>query len=170
MALASIRKLKPDVAVVDVEMPGLSGIDIARTVTDQDLPTSILLLSVHRDEAFVHAALEAGVEGYVLKDDAPDELIQAIHAIARSEIYLSRSIQTARQSGIIRPRELSPRQRDIVRLLARGLTSKEIARELGLSAKTVEGYRAVIMEKLHLRSVAHLVKYAIRHGISTVDD
>lgn len=165
-ALEAVRALRPDIAVLDIEMPSLSGIDVARTVRDEGLPTAVLLLSMHREESFVDAALEAGVVAYVLKDDAPEELIEAIHAIARRELYLSRGLGPVRGNR----NELSPRQRGIVRLLAKGLTSKEIAVDLDLSVKTVEGYRALIMDKLDLHSVAQLTKYAIRNALTTLDE
>jgi DNA-binding NarL/FixJ family response regulator len=165
-ALAAIRSLRPEVAVLDIEMPGLSGIDIARTVTDLDLPTSVVLLSMHREESFVSAAFDAGVVGYILKEDAPEELVRALEAVDRNEVYLSRGLRAGQPSTP----PLSPRQRDIVRLLARGMTNKEIATELGLTAKTVDGYRALIMDKLELGSTAQLVKYAIRNCITTVDE
>jgi len=173
-ALASIRRLKPRVAVLDIEMPRMTGLEVARKVTEEKLPTSIVLLSVHRGNQFVTAAIEAGVSGYVLKEDAPADLLAAIRATERGELYLSPrvtrpAIQALRQrddNGV----RLSARERDVVRLLAEGHGSKAIAEELGLTPKTVDTYRQNIMAKLGLHSVAAIVKYALRHQIARLDD
>lgn len=168
-ALAAIEELKPDVAVLDVEMPGLSGIEITKRLNAADSLTSVVVLSMHKEAAFVRAAIEAGVLGYVVKQDAAGELIDAIRAAAKGELYVSPRVAGA----VLRAAEkgrLTPRESDVVRLLAAGRSSKEIAEELNLSAKTVDGYRSAIMEKLGIHSVAGLVKYALRNQLATLDD
>ena len=167
-ALLAIERLKPDVAVLDVEMPGLSGIEITRRLNQADSLTSVVVLSMHKEAAFVRAAIEAGVLGYVVKQDAAGELIDAIRAAAKGELYVSPRVAGAALRAPERSR-LTPRESDVVRLLAAGKSSKEIAEELKLSAKTVDGYRSAIMEKLGIHSVAGLVKYALRNQLTTLD-
>ena len=168
-ALAAIEELKPDVAVLDVEMPGLSGIEITKRLNAAESLTSVVVLSMHKEAAFVRAAIEAGVLGYVVKQDAAGELIDAIRAAAKGELYVSPRVAGAvlrAPSG----NRLTPRESDVVRLLAAGRSSKEIAEELNLSAKTVDGYRSAIMDKLGIHSVAGLVKYALRNQLATLED
>jgi two-component system, NarL family, response regulator LiaR len=174
-ALAAIRAHRPDVAVLDIQMPGLTGIEVARKLAGDGSLTSVVLLSMHKDASFVQAALDAGVEGYVVKEDAARELIDAIRAVARGDVYLSPRIagsvvQALRRGPPQKVPQLTPRERDVVRLLSEGLTSKEIAQRLDLSPKTVDGHRAAIMDKLGIRSVAGLVKYAIRNHLTGLDD
>jgi len=172
-ALASIERLQPDVAVLDVQMPGLTGIEVARKLAGQTR-TSVILLSMHKDESFVQAALLAGASGYVVKEDAARELTDAIRAVARGDTYLSPRVAGAIVGAMKRGPEggvpqLTPRERDVVRLLAEGLTSKEIAARLGMAPKTVDGHRSAIMDKLGIHSVAGLVKYAIRNHLTGLD-
>jgi DNA-binding NarL/FixJ family response regulator len=173
-ALEAIRTLKPDVAVLDIRMPGLTGIEVARKLNEDGALTSVVLLSMHKEESFVQAAMDAGVGGYVVKEDAARELIDAVRAVARGDVYLSPRIagsvvQALRRGPPPKAPHLTPRER-VVRLLAEGLTSKEIAARLDLSPKTVDGHRAAIMDKLGIRSVAGLVKYAIRNHLTGLDD
>jgi len=173
-ALASIRRLRPEVAVLDIEMPRMTGLEVARRVAHDKLTTAVVLLSVHRGNQFVSAAIEAGVSGYVLKEDAPADLLAAIRATQRGELYLSprvtRPALLALKQGEAGEVRLSPRERDIVRLLAEGHGSKAIADLLSLTPKTVDTYRQNVMAKLGLGSVAAVVKYAIKHQIVRLDD
>ena len=172
-ALEAILELKPDVAVLDVEMPGVTGIEIARKLNAAESLTSVVIVSMHKEVAFVRGAIEAGVLGYVVKQDAAGELIDAIRAASRGDVWLSPRIagtvaQTLREGR--RRAQLTPRESDVVRLLAAGKSSREIAGALELSAKTVDGYRSAIMDKLGIHSVAGLVKYALRHQLATLED
>ena len=172
-ALQAILELKPDVAVLDVEMPGMTGIEIARKLNQEESLTSVVVVSMHKEIAFVRAAIESGVLAYVVKQDAAGELIDAIRAAAKGEVWLSRRLagtvaQTLREGR--RRAQLTPRESDVVRLLAAGMSSREIAASLELSAKTVDGYRSAIMEKLGIHSVAGLVKYALQHQLATLED
>lgn len=175
-ALAAIQKLKPDVAVLDIQMPKLTGIEVARRLQDAEALTSVILLSMHKEGSFVQAALDAGVSGYLVKEDAAKELLDAIRAVGRGDVYLSPRVagsvvQAARRGGPpAKVPQLTPRERDIVRLLSEGLTSKEIASRLDLSPKTVDGHRSAIMDKLSIRSVAGLVKYAIKNHLTGLDE
>ena len=168
-ALEAIRKHRPEVAVLDIQMPGLSGIEVARALVGGR--TAIVLLSLHRDEQDVQAALDAGVLGYVPKDDLTASVVHAIRAAERGEMYIAPSV-SASLVGALRRRDARPatsltaRERDVLRLVAQGLRSKDIADRLTLSPKTVEGHRAALMEKLAIHSVAGLVKYALKHHLA----
>lgn len=173
-AFDAIKRLKPDVAVLDIRMPGMTGIELARKLNDDNAHTLIVVLSMHKEESFIKAAMDAGVSGYVVKDDAAHELVDAIHAVFRGDVYLSPRIagsvvQALRGGPPQKVPHLTPRERDVVRLLSEGLTSKEIAARLDLSPKTVDGHRASIMDKLGIRSVAGIVKYAIRNHLTGLD-
>ena len=172
-ALEAVLRLKPDVAVLDVQMPKLTGIEVARKLAGQ-AHTSVVLLSMHKEDSFVQAALLAGASGYVVKEDAARELTSAIRAVARGDTYLSPRIAGSvvgalRKGPQTSAPQLTPRERDVVRLLAEGLTSKEIAARLAMAPKTVDGHRSAIMEKLGIHSVAGLVKYALKNHLASLD-
>ncbi|MCK6549247.1 response regulator transcription factor [Myxococcota bacterium] len=171
-ALAAILRLAPEVAILDIEMPGLTGLELARTLAEARAPIAVILLSMHATPALVHAAVDAGVAGYVLKDDAARELPLALAALRRGEVFTSPKVSACLMQALREPASgaLTVRERDVVRLVAAGLTSKEIGERLGLSTKTVEGHRATVMEKLGVDSVAGLVKSAIRAGLADLDD
>jgi DNA-binding NarL/FixJ family response regulator len=173
-ALQTIVEQRPEVAVLDIEMANLTGIEVARKLNDRAVPTAVVVLSMHPDESFVRAAIDAGVSGYVLKQDAAKDLVHAIQSAARGEVFISPRVAGALvdylRKGKSGAPQLSPRERDVVRLISRGFSSKEIAADLGLTPKTVEGYRSAIMDKLNIHSVAGLVKYAIRQHLAAVED
>ena len=162
----------PDVAIVDVSMPGLNGIDATRQMLAA-LPTlAVVLLTMHDEELHVSAALRAGVRGYVLKTQAADELLDAIRTVSTGGTYLSpkvsRMVVSAYVSGTdttVDP--LTARERIVLQLIAEGRTTKEIAATLNLTVKTAESYRARLMEKLDIHDTAGLVRYAIRRGVIT---
>lgn len=172
-ALALIEKLRPDLAVLDITMPGLNGLEVAARTPAASPRTKCLILSMHAGEAYVAQALRAGVAGYLLKDAADDELPMAIKAIARGDVYLSPKI--SRQvveryvaSGTAQPDPLAgltTRQREILQLVAEGKSSKEIASLLDLSVKTVESHRSQIMDRLGVHDLTGLVRFAIRVGL-----
>ena len=169
-ALARIRALKPDVAVLDISMPGLSGIEVARRLNAEETSTALVILSLHKTEMDVQAAVDAGVCGYVVKDAAAEDLVEAIRAACRGQVWISPSVSGAMVSALRRGPEkgeqITAREREVLRLLADGLRSKEIAARLEVSPKTIEGHRAALMSKLQIRSVAGLVKYAIRNHLT----
>jgi len=176
-ALALIEQHRPDVAVLDVTMPGLNGLEVAERAAKSSSTTKILILSMHAGEAYVAQALRAGIAGYLLKDSADDELPLAIRAVARGEVFLSPKISTQLverflQSGSAQPDPLAgltTRQREILQLVAEGKSSKEIAVILDLSIKTVESHRGQIMERLGIHDVTGLVRFAIRVGLVSPD-
>jgi DNA-binding NarL/FixJ family response regulator len=169
------EKLRPDVLVMDIMMPRLNGIQAAARLNEMKIPTRIVLLSMYADEGLVHQALQSGVRGYVLKTSISEELIWAIRAVARGETYLSGPISTivvesahdpkATQRPIDRLASLSPREKEILQLIAEEHTGSEIARMLFISEKTVEKHRSNLIEKLKVRNTAGLVRLAVKYGL-----
>lgn len=173
-AFKSIVKHKPDIAVIDISMPMLNGIDLAAKLRLESPDTKIIILTMHKTEEFVTKALQAGVKGYVLKDNALEELIQSIETVYQGNIFLSQGVAQFVVNGYLKniPSEeyakanlISSREREILQLLAEGKSNKEISDILFLSIKTVETHRANIMRKLGLKSVIDLVLYAVRNHI-----
>jgi DNA-binding NarL/FixJ family response regulator len=167
---------RPDVAVIDVAMPVMNGIEVARRLRGASPATQVLVLSMHANPEYVHQALSAGASGYVLKESAGREVVLAVRAVMAGERYLSRRLAneaTARYlaaRGDDNPLErLSPREREVLQLTAEGRTSAEAAQLLGLSPKSVETYRSRVMTKLGLESAPALVKFAIRHGLTSAE-
>ena len=167
-------ELKPDVLVMDIMMPRLNGIQAAEQIRILKLPVNILLLSMYSDEGLVRRALQSGVKGYVLKTSVSEELLWAIQAVARGETYLSTAISSIVLESALRPHtmkantpldDLSPREKEILQLIAEEHTSGEIGRLLFISEKTVEKHRANLMEKLHVRNLAGLVRLAVKYGL-----
>jgi DNA-binding NarL/FixJ family response regulator len=167
-----IEALRPDVAVVDIAMPQMTGIEVARAVRDAGLRTAVVLLSMHSEPSFVRAGLDAGASGYVLKSARGRDLLDAVRAAASGDVYLSPAVagSVVRATREEPGPELTARERDVLRLLARGLCSKEIAAKLDIATRTVDGYRAQIMEKLDIHNVPGLVKYALRAHLTTLDE
>jgi DNA-binding NarL/FixJ family response regulator len=169
-AVRMVRELKPDVAVFDVSMPGLNGVDAARIAIKESPGIKIVLLTVHIENEYVDEALRAGVSGYVLKKQATADLIKAIQEVSLGNIYLSpgisRAVMEAFRSGKeLAARTLSAREREVLQLIAEGKTTKEIGGVLGISVKTAETHRSRVMDKLEIRDTAGLVRYAIRMGL-----
>jgi DNA-binding NarL/FixJ family response regulator len=163
-----IESMRPDVAILDLSMPLLSGIEVARRVETTGLDTRIVLLTMHDDPSAVLQALETGVAGYVLKDNSFEELVQAVQSVAAGGTFVTPSIRaklrTLQREG--RPAvPLSPREREVIRLIALGNSSKEIARIMVISPRTVDTYRSRSMEKLGLHSLADVVRYAVQAGM-----
>ena len=167
-AIRLVRELKPDVALLDIAMPKLSGLEVLHQVTAEGLATKVLLLSMYDNDAYVAEAVRAGAAGYLVKDAAVEELAMALKALEQGDVYLSpaisRKLAQAFSSGRASP-GLTGRQTQILSLIARGQSSKEIARDLGLSIKTIETHRTQIMDRLDIRDLAGLVRYAIRSGL-----
>ena len=164
------QELEPDVAVLDLAMPLLNGLDAAREITRASRRTKTIVVTVHTADQYVLAALQAGVRGYVLKSQATAELVQAIQEVMRGGRYLSPGVSEAVVQAYLRKTDLpadplTPREREVLQLIAEGKTTKDIAGLLGLSVKTVESHRTRLMEKLDIRQTAGLVRYAIRRGL-----
>ena len=201
-ALHLLTLHRPDIAVLDIAMPHLTGLEVAARVQVELPEVRVIILSMYATGSYVQQALRAGAKGYLLKDAAPVELALAVRAVAGGEIYLSSAVtsqmvqqfvqgpdvqrvadrRSLAQVGVVqqfvqgpdvqRPglEQLTPRQRTILRQIAEGQTTQEIARTLQISAKTVEGHRAQLMERLDIREVAGLVRFAIRMGLIDHND
>ncbi len=167
--------LSPDVVVMDLGMPNLNGIEASRRITEAHPKIGIVVLSMHSDETYVLRALKAGARGYLLKDSASEDLVRAVRAVSERKSYFSPAVgkmlledymRKLQRSGAEDSYELlTPREREILQLIAEGKSNKEIAHQLNLSLYTVETHRAHIMQKLNLQSVPELVLYAVRRGI-----
>jgi DNA-binding NarL/FixJ family response regulator len=172
------EKLKPDVLVVDLMMPGMNGLEVVRQMRERAPGTKTAVLSMHANEAYVSEALRSGASAYVLKQAQARELVQAIRAIAAGRRYLSPPLseeklstyeQRAQSVAVDAHETLTAREREVLQLAAEGLTNAEIGKRLGIGKRTVETHRANLIGKLGLKSQAELVKYAIRKGMLTVD-
>ena len=167
-AVRIAQNLHPDVIIMDISLPDFDGIEAARRIKASETGAVVILLTMHKEEELLEMASETGVEGYLLKDDAFDDLVYAIKAGLRGERFTSSSLGPGPVNPPTYPSAPSPltrREKEIVALVAEGLTSKEIAEKLFLSVKTVETHRANIMEKLELKGLADLVRYAIKVGL-----
>jgi DNA-binding NarL/FixJ family response regulator len=176
-ALALVKAHLPDLVLMDITMAGLNGLEAAARITKEHPHVRVLMLSAHANEEYVRQALRAGATGYLLKDAAISELELAVQAVARGETYLSPTISKQviadyirRVGGESNPLELlTPRQREILQLIGEGHSTKEIARILHVSPKTVETHRTQLMERLDIHDIAGLVRYAIRAGVLNVN-
>ncbi|MEA2403595.1 MAG: hypothetical protein QOE08_242 [Thermoleophilaceae bacterium] len=170
-AVEQAQRERPDVAVLDVAMPRMTGLQAAREIKAHCPETSVLLLSMHDDERYLYDALKAGASGYVLKRQADAELIEAIRSVAAGRPFLSSVAEGALvrewlEHGDQAPRDpLTPRELDVVKLIAEAYTNRQIAETLKVSEKTVESHRANVLSKLGMRDRVELVRYAIRRGL-----
>jgi DNA-binding NarL/FixJ family response regulator len=171
-ALEIIKRLEPNVVLMDIGLPGLNGLDVTARVTKDFPAVSVLILSMHSSEQYVCEGLRSGAKGYLLKDSAASELETAVRMIAKGETYLSPKISRHVADYIrrlspddsVQTRILTSRQREILQAIAEGRSTKEIAHLLNVSIKTVESHRTQLMERLRIHDVAGLVRYAIRSG------
>ncbi len=171
-AVRLTQTLHPDVVVMDIGMPGVGGIDATARIK-RDLPgVRVLILSMHDDRGYLRQVLRAGASGYVLKKAADTELLAAIRAAARGEVFLDPALAKALVEDVLEPRAmggktppLSDRERDVLKLIAHGHTNQQVADRLCISVKSVETYKARLMEKLSLKGRAELVRYALQHGL-----
>lgn len=168
-ALLLVDRLRPHVAVLDIRLPAMNGLDVAARLAHTHPETRVLVLSMHANEEYVRQALHAGAAGYLLKDCSVTELELALRAVARGETYLSPPVSRLVVDDYLRheapPQALSLRQREVLQLIAEGHSTKEIAHRLGVSVKTAESHRFQIMSRLEIRDVPGLVRYAIRTGL-----
>ena len=169
-AVRLAKESKPDIAVLDLGMPQLNGLETTRSVLQCSPETRVIVLTMHTEDPYVIEALRAGARGYLLKTQATAHLVQAIREVAQGSIYLSPGISKAVVEACITKTELpddplTPREREVLHLIAEGRSSKEIGAALDISARTAEAHRAHIMEKLDIHETAGLVRYAIRRGL-----
>jgi DNA-binding NarL/FixJ family response regulator len=169
-AIRSVEKTQPDVAIIDISMPILNGVDAARELKKSSPKTKVILLTQHEEDQYVTEALRAGVKGYVLKGQAADDLVHAIQEVCRGSVYLSPHISRAVVDAYLSKTyvsndPLSGRERQVLQLVGEGKSTKDIAVHLGISVKTAESHRARLMKKLDIHETASLVRYAIRRGL-----
>ena len=173
-AIRLVQEMNPDIAVIDVTMPDLDGIEATRKICAGSPAVRVIALSMHADQRFVREMVRAGASGYLLKDDAFEELAVAIRTVMDGGRYFSKRLETtitpetAEVASHAPTRHLTTREREVLQLIAEGKSTKEVAFHLRLSTKTIETHRRQVMEKLGLYSVAELTKWAIREGLTTV--
>jgi DNA-binding NarL/FixJ family response regulator len=174
-AVAQIGRLRPDVVVMDLSLPELNGLEATRQILKEAPGTEVLVLTMHQSEELARDVLQSGARGYLLKSDCDKHLITAVDSLRRHKPFLSPTVTEFILDDYIRRGDaakddlasvaVTPREREIIQLIAEGQSNKQAASTLGVSAKTIEAHRANIMRKLHLRSVSDLVRYAIRNKI-----
>jgi DNA-binding NarL/FixJ family response regulator len=175
-AVEKAKQLKPDVAIVDISMPELDGVQATRQIREALPNTRVLVLTMHDSDQMVQNALDAGAHGYVLKSDLTESLVEAVKNVAAGKRSLTPKVSEIVLEGFLKAKgreqpaervdaQPTPRELQIIRLLAEGKVNKEIAYQLGITVRTVEAHRAHVMQKLDLHSLADLIHYALRHGI-----
>jgi DNA-binding NarL/FixJ family response regulator len=177
-ALERVEALRPDILMTDISMPGLDGLGLTAAIAGVSPGTRVIILSMHTEWGYADKALRAGAAGYLVKDSGTTEVEMAVRAVARGESYLSPAVSKHVVAGYTRmaeaqaaePDPLTPRQREVLKLIAAGLTTKAIAHRLDISAKTADTHRVQLMERLGIRDIAGLVRFAIRTGLIDQDD
>jgi len=171
-AVAEALRLRPDIVIMDIAMPELDGVEATRRIVEKCPETRVLILSMYLSAEHIYRALQAGAQGYVLKESAGEEVVEAIRTLRAGKSYLSHRITETviddylREGANVSPLDsLSLRERDVLQLVVEGRTNAAIAQALSLSPKTVETYRARIMKKLKVRDTVELVKFSMRHGL-----
>jgi DNA-binding NarL/FixJ family response regulator len=172
-ALALVEQLRPDVAVMDIGMPGMNGIQATRMIRERFPETRVLILSQYQDQEYVLPLLQAGASGYILKSAMGPELLTALRAVAKGEIFLCRPVASVLSGSLRQPETipsandsaLTPREQQILEQIAQGRTNTQIAAALSLSVNTIVWHRSNLMNKLGVHSVAELVRYAMQHGL-----
>ncbi|HVM97716.1 MAG TPA: response regulator transcription factor [Candidatus Acidoferrales bacterium] len=172
-AIAAAQQLTPDVAIVDISLPALNGVEVTRHLAKVTPATRVLILSMHADEAYVRQSLKAGAKGYLLKDADDQDLLRAVSALSSGGSYFSPLVSKLLLDGFIQEGPsvvdelsvLSDREREVLQLIAEGKSNKEVAQLLNLSVSTVESHRKHIMDKLDLHNTASMVRFAVRKGI-----
>ena len=176
-AVEQALSLAPDIVLMDISMPGLNGVEATRRIREARASARVIGLSMHADPSYVRAMFAAGADAYLLKNAAAEELLLAVRAVAERRSYVSPVVaermgdggSDAGPRGGRSPGDLSARQREVLQLLAEGKTSKEVAVQMDIAVSTVETYRRQIMERLDLHTVAELTKFAVRHGLTSIE-
>jgi len=179
LAVRQVQKLAPDVAVMDIAMPKLNGIEATARISNSKIATQVIIFSMHSSKEHIFHALEAGAQGYLLKESAGKEIVKAVRSVYAGRLFLSDRISRTVIDGYIQQhradskesplKRLSPREREVLQLVVEGKSSAEIADSLFLSPKTVETYRSRLMQKLGLKDLPSLVKFAIQHGMTDLE-
>lgn len=172
-----VKRCRPDIVLLDISMPGINGLELTGQISQKFPVVGVIILSMHADQEYVLRALRAGAKGYVLKESAFEELVQAFRAVVDGQTFLSPTVSTKVVASLVHrtqdveaaPNRLTQRQRQVLRLLAEGKPTREVAALLNVSVKTVETHRAQIMERLQIFDIAGLVRFAVRHGLVDVE-
>ena len=169
-AVRHVELLQPDIAIMDISMPTLNGVSAAREISGSSPKTKTILLTQHDESQYIREALEAGVKGYVLKNQVANDLLLAIRQVSRGQVYLSPGVSSAVMEAYQSKAEksknlLTHREREVLQLIAEGKSTKDVASLLGISVKTAESHRTRLMQKLDIHETASLVRYAVRRGI-----
>ncbi len=172
--MEDVNRLRPDVVLLDITMPGLNGLDVCREITRKHKGISVMILTMHDDEQFIATALEYGASGYLLKEAAAEELCEAVRRVANGELYLGSGIPSTAVHRAVRGNSdpydrLTTRERQVLQLIAEGKTNRAIAGDLRLAVKTVDTHRSRLMRKLNIHDQTSLVKFALRKGIVSLD-
>jgi DNA-binding NarL/FixJ family response regulator len=176
--LVKTEKFKPDILLLDISMPKLSGLDIIGQVHQISTETKILIITVHKANAYIMKAFRAGVKGYLHKENAAEDLLPALRKVARGGTYLSSTVSSylvgkvaaGKPEEIAKEKLLTSREEEILRLVVAGKTARQIADVLFISPRTVENYKNIILKKLGLHKTSDLIKYAIKHGIVEIEE
>lgn len=180
-AMAMVQSLRPDIVLMDISMPNLNGIDATRRILETSPATKVIALTALSSSNLVRDILKAGAARYILKDSAVDDLIKAIQTVLAGRVFISPRVAANVVDGLMNQQvgqvpevpsvfnRLTPREREVLQLMAEGKATKEVARDLKVSVKTAETHRRAIMEKLDIHSVAELTKYAVREGLTSLD-
>ena len=171
-AVEAAARFKPDLVILDLSLPELHGLEVTRRILQRRPDTEILVLTMHASEELIRQVLRAGAHGYVLKSDAGEQLVAAVRSIQRHKPFLTTRVTEVVLDGFLKGvaddavgEALTPREREVLQLVAEGRSSKSIAAGLGVTVKTIESHRASLRRKLHLRTGADLVRYAVRNGL-----
>ena len=177
-ALSQVRKLKPDILLLDISMPKIGGLDVITQIHHISPETKIIIISVHKASAYIRKALKAGVQGYLNKDNAAEDLLPALRKVVAGKVYLSSSVSSylveeVSEKGTQKAIEkelLTSREEEILRLVVEGRTAKQIAQFLYISQRTVENYKNILLKKLGLHKASDLIKYAIKNKLVDIDE
>jgi len=169
-AMKHVATLQPDIAIMDISMPLMNGINAAREIHRSSPKTKAIVLTQHDEDEYVSEALDAGVKGYVLKSQVASDLLEAIRQVSRGQVYLSpgvaQAVMNAYKKKAEKPKDpLTPRERQVLQLIAESKSTKDVASLLGISVKTAESHRSRLMQKLDIHDTAGLVRYAVRRGM-----
>ena len=165
-----IQQLRPDVALLDIRMPGLDGVTVAQKVKNEGIPTAIVMLTSYDAQQYVIASLRAGARGFVLKTVSPKELTTAINTVAKGGLYLDPEVASVMGEQDFIPEQLSVREREVLLLAAKGLSSKEVAKQLFISERTVQTHLASIYDKLGSRNKTEALLLALKYGVVTLEE
>jgi DNA-binding NarL/FixJ family response regulator len=177
-ALAEVEKIKPDILLLDISMPKLSGLDLIKRIKIVSSQTKILMITVYKAHVYIMKAFEAGADGYLIKEKAAQELVPALSKIVNGKVYLTPSVSSQliekaaeeKSSKLNQKGNLTKREREVLHLVGEGKTAREIGNILYISARTVENYKNDLLKKLDLHRTADLIKYAIKHNIVDIEE